>query len=89
MDASSKPAISRELFSALTCRFFCSYVDTSTAQRLNLTYGNGDTFILRADSDTMLPADGPGRNSVRLTSKNTYSNSVIAMDIRHMPQGCA
>ncbi|KAL0958590.1 hypothetical protein HGRIS_013931 [Hohenbuehelia grisea] len=31
-----------------------NYVDKATAQRLNLTYGSGETFILRADHTTML-----------------------------------
>ncbi|KAF9517634.1 glycoside hydrolase family 16 protein [Hydnum rufescens UP504] len=65
-----------------------NYVDTQTAIKLNLTYAYEDTFILRADYTTTLTATGPGRNSVRLSSKKKYTQSVLVADIRHMPQGC-
>ena len=60
----------------------------SQAQSLNLTYANGNTFILRTDYTTTLSASGPGRNSVRLQSNKAYGNSLLVADIRHMPQGC-
>ncbi|RXW14480.1 hypothetical protein EST38_g11373 [Candolleomyces aberdarensis] len=65
-----------------------NYVDGATAKSKNLTFGAGDTFILRPDSSTVLRADGPGRDSVRLRSKNNYKEHVAVFDIRHMPQGC-
>lgn len=64
-----------------------SYVDGATAQNLNLTYANGNTFILRSDFTTTLNPSGPGRNSVRLSSNKQYGNSLLIADIRHMPQG--
>lgn len=70
----------------------------------NLTYGHHDTFILRTDFETVLQPDGPGRNSVRIRSKNTYTTHVamfvlslfvflfnqiyFSFEMRHMPQGC-
>ncbi|KAF9520762.1 glycoside hydrolase family 16 protein [Hydnum rufescens UP504] len=66
-----------------------NYVDTPTAQGLNLTYASSDTFILRTDFTSFLDPNGPGRDSVRLISNNVYTTSVIVADIRHMPQGCA
>ncbi|KAK0202504.1 endo-beta-glucanase [Desarmillaria ectypa] len=66
-----------------------NYVDVSTSKSRNLTYASGDTFILRADDTTVLNANGPGRNSVRLMSNKQYgSNTVMVFNIRHMPQGC-
>ncbi|KAK0232388.1 2 beta-glucan [Armillaria nabsnona] len=66
-----------------------NYVDVATSQSQNLTYASDDTFILRADDTTVLNADGPGRNSVRLQSNNQYgSNTAMVFNIRHMPQGC-
>ncbi|KAI0790474.1 laminarinase [Abortiporus biennis] len=65
-----------------------NYVDQTTALAQNLTYANGDTFIIRADFKTKLSASGPGRNSVRLQSNKQYSNHVAVFNIRHMPQGC-
>jgi len=65
-----------------------NYVDQTTALAQNLTYANGDTFIIRADHTTVLSASGPGRNSVRLQSNKQYYNHVAVFNIRHMPQGC-
>ncbi|EJD42810.1 glycoside hydrolase family 16 protein [Auricularia subglabra TFB-10046 SS5] len=65
------------------------YVTQATAQAANLTFASGDTFILRTDSRTTLSASGPGRQSVRLQSKRTYTTHVVVADLRHMPQGCA
>jgi len=64
------------------------YVDKATAQSLNLTFGSGDTFILRADHTTTLGSGGAGRNSARIISKKTYTTHVAVFNIRHMPQGC-
>ncbi|KJA25440.1 glycoside hydrolase family 16 protein [Hypholoma sublateritium FD-334 SS-4] len=65
-----------------------NYVNAATAASLNLTYASGDTFILRADSTTVLSASGPGRNSVRIQSNKQFNNSVMIFNIRHMPEGC-
>ncbi|KAG6807370.1 hypothetical protein H0H92_007814 [Tricholoma furcatifolium] len=53
-----------------------NYVDAATAAADNLTYASGDTFILRADYTTVLTADGPGRNSVRIRSNAAYTTHV-------------
>ena len=47
-----------------------------TAKRANLTFASHNKFILRADDTTVLAPDGPGRNSVRLSSKNNYTTHV-------------
>ncbi|KAG8697450.1 hypothetical protein FRC09_007865 [Ceratobasidium sp. 395] len=65
-----------------------NYVDQATAQRLNLTYASSNSFIMRADYTTTLPASGPGRNSVRIQSKKQWGTHLEIMDVRHMPQGC-
>ncbi|KAG8691173.1 hypothetical protein FRC11_006148 [Ceratobasidium sp. 423] len=65
-----------------------NYVDQNTAINQNLTYANGNTFILRADYKTTLSASGPGRNSVRIQSRKQWRTHVEIMDVRHMPQGC-
>ncbi|KAK7036466.1 hypothetical protein VNI00_011663 [Paramarasmius palmivorus] len=54
-----------------------NYVDANTARNQNLTYGSGDTFILRADSKSVLNPNGPGRNSVRLQSNKQFGRSVM------------
>ncbi|KAB5591108.1 Endo-1,3(4)-beta-glucanase [Ceratobasidium theobromae] len=65
-----------------------NYVSQATAQSLNLTYASSNTFIIRADSTTVLSPSGPGRNSVRIISKKQWNTHVEIMDVRHMPQGC-
>jgi len=65
-----------------------NYVDQATAQNRNLSYAGDDTFILRADYTTVLDPSGPGRDSVRIQSWNSYTQHVVVFDIRHMPQGC-
>ena len=57
-------------------RAYRNYLSQSDAVSKNLTYANGDTLIIRADSTTVLSADGPGRDSVRLQSNKQYSNHV-------------
>ncbi|PFH48249.1 glycoside hydrolase family 16 protein [Amanita thiersii Skay4041] len=65
-----------------------NYVSQSTAQSQNLTFASSNSFILRADFKTVLSPSGPGRNSVRIRSKKTYTTHVAVFDMRHMPQGC-
>lgn len=65
-----------------------NYVNQATANSKNLTYSNGDTFILRADDTTVLSASGAGRNSVRLMSLTAYTTHVVVFYMRHMPTGC-
>ncbi|KAJ7776304.1 glycoside hydrolase family 16 protein [Mycena metata] len=66
-----------------------NYVDETTARRLNLVSATENTFILRADSTTVLNDSAAlGRNSVRIRSNKAYSTHVAVFDIAHMPQGC-
>ncbi|KAJ7289286.1 glycoside hydrolase family 16 protein [Mycena rebaudengoi] len=65
-----------------------TYVNEATARSQNLTFASDNTFIMRADARTVLSASGPGRNSVRLRSKNVYTTHVAVFDMSHMPQGC-
>jgi len=63
-------------------------VDRWTAITQGLTIAEGDRFILRADDQTVLDPQGPGRRSVRLRSFEQYKNMVLIVDLSHMPQGC-
>ena len=57
---------------------FCrNYVDQGTSRNLGLTSASSDSFILRADSTSVLDPSGPGRNSVRIKSKNTYTQHLV------------
>jgi len=65
-----------------------NYVDMPTAQALNVSYVNGDKFVMRADDQNVVTS-GRGRNSMRIASTKAYRDSVIVMDIEHMPYGCS
>ncbi|EAU81588.1 endo-1,3(4)-beta-glucanase [Coprinopsis cinerea okayama7 len=65
-----------------------NYVDQETSRWQNLTFATRDSFILRTDSTNIIPTDGPGRNSVRLRSKEKFKTHVSIFDVRHMPVGC-
>ncbi|KAF9558460.1 glycoside hydrolase family 16 protein [Agrocybe pediades] len=65
------------------------FLDQQTSKSRNLTYATSDTFILRADFQTVLDPRGPGRDSFRIKSKKSYTTHVAVFDIRHMPEGCA
>lgn len=65
-----------------------TYVNQTTAERLNLTYATSDTFILRADDTAILSVNDSGRNSVRIRSNHKYHEHVVVFDIEHMPEGC-
>lgn len=54
-----------------------AYVDQATATSANLTFASGNSFIMRADSTTVLAARDPGRKSVRIKSKAAYTTHVI------------
>jgi len=65
-----------------------NYVSAGTAASQNLTFASSSSFVLRADSKSVLSASGAGRNSVRLQSNKQYTTSVVVFNVRHMPQGC-
>ncbi|KAE9401830.1 glycoside hydrolase family 16 protein [Gymnopus androsaceus JB14] len=71
-----------------------NYVNATVAKEANLAFvsdsgwGPGSTFIARADYTTVLDPDGPGRNSVRMSSNQFFNSSVVVIDLQHMPQGC-
>lgn len=55
---------------------FRNYVNAATAASQNLTFASSNTFILRADHMSVLSANGPGRNSVRIRSNKVYTTHV-------------
>lgn len=63
-----------------------NYVDLQTAKDMNLTYVDGNNFVMRVDTTKEQPQ---GRPSVRIESKKTYGDSVIVLQVSHVPTGCA
>ncbi|KAF9443774.1 glycoside hydrolase family 16 protein [Macrolepiota fuliginosa MF-IS2] len=66
-----------------------NYVDQATAAAQNLTFAGSSNSIIRADFKTVLDPNGPGRNSVRVRSKKTYTTHVAVFNLNHMPEACS
>lgn len=57
--------------------------------RLNTPTADDKTFLMRGDDVRMVSPAERGRNSVRISSSAAYSDSIIVLDLLHMPTGCA
>ena len=44
---------------------------------------------MRADFQNMVDPSSRGRDSVRIHSNKAYDESLIILDLQHMPEGCA
>lgn len=44
---------------------------------------------MRADDVSIVPASARGRDSVRITSLTAYNDSIIVLDLQHMPAACS
>ena len=57
--------------------------------RLNGAFSvDRNTFVMRADDWSIIGPSSRGRDSVRISSKTAYGDSVIVLDLAHMPAGC-
>ncbi|KDQ61179.1 glycoside hydrolase family 16 protein [Jaapia argillacea MUCL 33604] len=65
------------------------YIDQRTALQTNLSYATPTTFYMSADSHSTIPPSSRGRPSVRITSQDIFADSLIVLDLAHMPEGCA
>ncbi|KAJ7497235.1 glycoside hydrolase family 16 protein [Mycena latifolia] len=65
------------------------YVDRDTAKATNLSIASNTSFLMRADNVNRVPPADPGRKSVRISSPSAYSDSVLVLELWHMPAGCA
>ncbi|KAF8224949.1 hypothetical protein L208DRAFT_1454463 [Tricholoma matsutake] len=66
-----------------------NYVDMPIAQASNLSYASDDTFVMRVDANNTVPSTARGRDSVRIISKSSYGDSLLVLQLKHMPEGCA
>lgn len=63
-----------------------TYVDQGTAQANGFI--NTDNGVISIGVDHTNVASGSGRESVRITSKNSYNHGLVILDLSHMPDGC-
>ncbi|KAJ5320288.1 hypothetical protein N7508_000571 [Penicillium antarcticum] len=67
---------------------FVQYISRANAEWLNLTYADSTSAILRVDTTYNGTEAASGRQSVRITSNNTYADGLFIFDILHTPYGC-
>ncbi len=65
---------------------YVTYVDAGTASRSGYTKINSDGSAYIGVDYTNV-ASGSGRNSVRLSSVNTYTHMLVVIELGHMPGG--
>jgi hypothetical protein len=61
---------------------FVSYVDQGTAESDGLISANGGAVYIGVDNSSVTTT---GRNSVRISSTNTYTQGLFILDLGHMP----
>lgn len=67
-----------------------SRVSLATCVHLTATSSvENNTFVMRADNSSIVDPSARGRDSVRISSQNAYVNSIVVLDLAHMPAGCA
>jgi len=66
-----------------------NYVSQTDAVNKNLSYVENGQFIMRADDVSIVDPAARGRSSVRIHTQKAYDDSIIVLDIEHMPAGCA
>jgi beta-glucanase (GH16 family) len=64
------------------------YISRDNAEWLNLTYATSTSAVLRVDTTYSGSEAANGRQSVRITSNNTYAHGLFIFDILHTPYGC-
>ncbi|KAL4247593.1 Glycosyl Hydrolase Family 16 [Abortiporus biennis] len=65
-----------------------NYVDESAASSTNLTFATNSKFIMQADPLNTVAQGARGRNSVRISSVKAWDESLVVLDLQHMPAGC-
>ncbi|CAE6458900.1 unnamed protein product [Rhizoctonia solani] len=65
-----------------------NYVGQDVARGNNLTYASDSKFFMRADSTNVVKSGSRGRDSIRISSKQSYNDSVVVLELTHMPTGC-
>ncbi|KAF8585955.1 glycoside hydrolase family 16 protein [Ramaria rubella] len=66
-----------------------NYVSKEDAIDKNLAYVSGNKFVMRADYTNKVLPTARGRKSVRIQSSASYADSIVVLDLSHMPEGCS
>lgn len=54
-----------------------------------LILASDNTFVMRVDAVNIVPPGARGRNSNRIISPTAYEESLMLLELAHMPEGCA
>lgn len=64
------------------------YLPFDAAAATQLIRNTSDLIYLGVDSSNSYVSDGPGRPSVRLESKSTFTEGLFVIHLTHIPVGC-
>ncbi|KAF1975347.1 hypothetical protein BU23DRAFT_588682 [Bimuria novae-zelandiae CBS 107.79] len=67
---------------------FVQYVPFDVAANTQLIGNGSDQIYLGVDSSNIYTPGGPGRPSVRIESKLTFTEGLFVIDLLHVPVGC-
>lgn len=67
---------------------FVRYVDFDTAASTGLISNGSKIVRIGVDKKNTYTAGGPGRPSVRLESKMSYTEGLFVLGLAHLPTGC-
>ena len=87
---SQAEAIAKNLaYGTSSSRFSRISLDNSNPLVRNSFKVENDAFVMRADDWSIVDPSARGRDSIRISSQNAYSESIFVLDLAHMPAGCA
>ncbi|KAF8514211.1 concanavalin A-like lectin/glucanase domain-containing protein [Hysterangium stoloniferum] len=66
-----------------------NYLSREDAVDKGLAYVHDQKFVMRADYKNKVEPTARGRDSIRIQSSASWADSVIVLDIEHMPEGCS
>lgn len=64
---------------------FVDYVDSHEAQNMGLLKTQNNQVYMGVDTWSYLDPNGPGRKSVRIQSKTSYTRALVIADFAHVP----
>ncbi|KAF2270639.1 tat pathway signal sequence, partial [Lojkania enalia] len=67
---------------------FVTYVPFDNASATGLIHNSTGIVYLGVDHSNVYSAGGPGRPSVRLESRLTFTEGLFVLDLSHLPVGC-
>jgi Glycosyl hydrolases family 16 len=83
---SSSESVPRPICDIYQC--WRRYVDQATAESQGLISSSATNVRIGVDDVNVYPPGGPGRPSIRISSKASWTHALYILDLEHMPTGC-